>query len=83
MAKKRRLKVKTIKCKMAKVSTGGKFDKVKIGSRWYRTKSGVFDIHPGSKTKVCAAPSGKGYTTFESAGVGKGRHTKLRLVPKR
>lgn len=78
MAKrKRKSRVVTSHCRLAPVKTGGSFDKVKIGNRYYRSKSGVVTIYPGNKTKVC--PMGKGYKMPEAGG----KLVPLFKVPKR
>lgn len=64
--KKRKPRVTISRCRMAPVKTGGKYDRVKIGSRYYRTKSGLVDVYPGNRTKIC--PMGKGYKTPTTTG---------------
>lgn len=83
MARKRRrarrsTKVVAQKCRKLRALTGGKFDKVKIGSRFYRAKGKAMDVDPrNSRVTVC--PVGKSHKMLTSTG----KLESLRKVAKR
>jgi len=71
MAKRRRkrrssARGNTRRCKNVKAVTSSKFDKVKIGSRFYRAKGKVMDVHPNGRVTVC--PVGRSHKMLTGDG---------------
>lgn len=65
-------------CKKLRATTSGKFDKVKIGARYYRAKGKAMDVDPkNSRVTVCKV--GRGHKMVTSTGALEA----LRKVPKR